>query len=267
MDSLEDNTSEKDTVKHTYGSDKYSEKDSLDDSLRSDTDTVKANPQLKKTFESPQNLLRKLTSNDKRSHYRVKSWSKELGSNIQSQTDFTFGEKLEREGSGFNSTYDRYLSRSLRSNRLKGIGNRKRLNSFTHEMVEEMPLEHTNGRLETFTNSEKDSGLNKIELDHQEVVKLNDMPQFYANDEETQLIISDLESYESVYRAKHKGSSRENSVKDMKPESQEMPNKLPFRSMQILKQAMQQIRNPRQSQNLSELRNVPERVFQEQPLR
>jgi hypothetical protein len=244
---LYDTNSQKDTVKHTYTS-SGSFKDSLEDDLKSDTDTVRANLKTNNTINNSINPPKKLmynTFDDKRSHHRYKTWSKP-GSGIQSQTDFTFGGERE-------SITSPYI--------LQSQTRRKRMNSLAPDKVEELPVEHTNGRMDT--GSEKDSNLNIIGRhifdalydNHDDSSKINIMSQLYANDnEETQLIISDLESMDGIVKQR-KSQISEESVKRLMPSKQDLGATMKYNSHNILSSAVGEIlskkfslRNPSKKQ-------------------
>lgn len=177
---------------------------------------------------------------------RYKSWSKEVGSAIQSQTDFTFGGEKESTTSPYH---------------IHSYNKRKRTNSLTPEKVEELPIEHTNGRMDT--GSEKDSAFNitgrhifdALYDNHEDSCKMDIMPQLYANEnEETQLIISDLESTESMIKQKRSQISEEN-VKRLNPRPQDLNATIGLNSLHILKSAVgkmlsknSSIRNPTKEQ-------------------
>ena len=159
---------------------------------------------------------------NKINHYRIKSWSKELGSGILSQTDFTFGEKQDKDIHWFNSYSIKGLWEFPTSSFNRKI---KRRNTFTPEETTDFPLENVNGRLDTFTNSERDSGLNRLDINPREIIKLGSIPQFYDHEnEETQLIISELESIEGAGKQGSIKQSIENSLVESKSDSNEVNN-------------------------------------------
>lgn len=73
---------------------------------------------------------------------------------------------------------------------------------------------------------------------------MGQMPQLYANDNsETQLIISDLESFESVHK-KARIVSQENSVRRRKRDSKAVPISIhPFESMNMIDNIHKEILN------------------------
>lgn len=78
----------------------------------------------------------------------------------------------------------------------------------TPEKVEELPMEHTNGGLDTFTSSELNSVIHKFNFLNEGSNKMEEMLQLYGNEnEDSQLIISDLESIGSIIKNKISKSS------------------------------------------------------------
>lgn len=116
-----------------------------------------------------------------------KHGSNRIASNLQSQTDLTFGEKLEVESQTLQSNQERF-QRAM--NQLVELTPK-------HKMMKNDSLSNQHTKLESYYNKNEDShnyfrAFEKIKPDN----------------DETQLIISDLGSFESVY-VPHRNSIHE----------------------------------------------------------